>query len=631
MLHRIRQVPHNLIFFLAGMLYLWLVVEPRLIYQCFGTILPDAPIFLTGWPFLENSLRTPGGLIMYVSGFLSQWYYYSWLGAVIIVLSALCLCELTRRHMAAAGYARTTVLSSFPAVLLFLLYSRYKHPLPACLALSAGLLCSLIFERLVSRRFVIRAAIYCLMAAALFWLAGAGGLLVFSLMTVIYGIFIRRDFGLAALALPAGFGIIWCLAEYVFFLPPRQTLSVLTPFSPAVTRGMHTFSTVLIFILYGFVPLSAILLPPVRQVLAMVGQKQKKRSRRRKDKKTHAAAGQPNRLAIILKKTAVAATPIILTAGGLYFSYDRMSKPFVQTNDYSLRKQWDKILALGRSLPKGRSNVYFNHDVMRALYHTGRLPYDMFKFPQTPHGLFLTHEEEVSDLTQLKLCDFFMELGSVNRAEKLASEILAAKNHCGIVVEKLAWINIIKGQYQTARIYLNALKKDLIYRGTATDLLGTLDGGLSPDQTAYVESIRSRMYDEGYPGAADESVEQMLTGLLTQNPHNRMAFEYLMAYYLLTGRVDKITANMGRLKELGYETVPTLYEEAMIIYFAGQGQRIDLSKFNITRQTIDRYAKFAQLMTVMRPENRQAVLNRLILEFGSSYFFYSAFGRVGLP
>jgi len=36
-------------------------------------------------------------------------------------------------------------------------------------------------------------------------------------------------------------------------------------------------------------------------------------------------------------------------------------------------------------------------------------------------------------------------------------------------------------------------------------------------------------------------------------------------------------------------------------------------------------------MTVMRPENRQAVLNRLILEFGSSYFFYSAFGRVGLP
>jgi hypothetical protein len=32
----------------------------------------------------------------------------------------------------------------------------------------------------------------------------------------------------------------------------------------------------------------------------------------------------------------------------------------------------------------------------------------------------------------------------------------------------------------------------------------------------------------------------------------------------------------------------------------------------------------------MRPVNRQTVLKRLITEFGSSYFFYSAFGRVGV-
>ncbi|MFH1717074.1 MAG: DUF6057 family protein [Planctomycetota bacterium] len=631
MLHRIKQVPHNLIFFLVGMLYLWLVVEPRLIYQCFGTILPDAPMFLTGWPFLENSLGVPGGFVMYVSGFLSQWYYYSWLGAVIIVLSALCLCELSRRHLVAAGYARATVLSSFPAILLFLLYSRYKHPLSACLAVSMGLLCSLIFERLPSRRLVIRAAVYCLMAAVLFWLAGAGGLLIFSVMTVIYGIFIRRDFGLPVLALPAGFGIIWCLAQYVFFVPPQQTFSVLTPLSPAVTRGMNAFSTALIIILYSFVPLSAILLLLGREVFGSIGQKQKKRSRQSKEKKTRATAEHRKRLAIILKKTAVAAIPIILTAAGLYFSYDRMSKPFVQAHDYSLQRQWGEILELSRSLPRGKSNVYFNHDVMRALYHTGRLPYDMFNFPQTPHGLFLTHEEKVSDLTQLKLCDLFIELGGVNRAEKLASEILAAKNHSGIVVEKLAWINIIKGQNRTARIYLNALKKDPICRGTAAALLGALDGGLSPDQTAYVESIRSRMYEEGYPGTADEPVEQMLAGLLAHNRRNRMAFEYLMAYYLLTGRVDEITANMERLKELDYQTIPTLYEEAMLIYFGTMGQRIDLNKFNIRRQTIDRYLKFVQLRAGMRPDNRQAVLNRLISEFGSSYFFYSTFGRVGLP
>jgi hypothetical protein len=37
-----------------------------------------------------------------------------------------------------------------------------------------------------------------------------------------------------------------------------------------------------------------------------------------------------------------------------------------------------------------------------------------------------------------------------------------------------------------------------------------------------------------------------------------------------------------------------------------------------------------KLRNSLRPENRQIVLNRLITRFGSSYFFYSTFGRVGL-
>ena len=629
MMRRIRQIPHNLIFFVLGMLYLWLVVEPRLIYQCFGTILPDAPTFLIGWPFLENSLGLPGGFIMYISGLLSQGYYFSWLGAVIIALSALCLCELSRRHLVAAGYARATVLSSFPAILLFLMYSRYKHPLSACLAVSLGLLCSLIFERLPLRRLVTRGAVYCLMAAVLFWLAGAGGLLVFSLMTVIRGIFIHRDFGLSVLALPAGFVIIWCLALYVFLIPPQQAFLVLTPISSTVTKGMSTLSKVLITILYGFVPLSALLMLLGREVFGKIGRKRKKRSKPNRRKKARAAP-EPNRLSpAVLKKPAVATIPVILMAAGLYFNYDRMSKPFVMAHDYSLRKQWDEILELSRSLPKGTSNVYFNHDVVRALYHTGRLPYDMFNFPQIQHGLFLTHEEKVSSLTQLKLCDLFIELGRLNMAEKLASEILAAKNHCGIVVEKLAWINIIKGQNRTARTYLNALKKDPICRGTAAALLNALDNGFMPDQAAYVDRIRSYMYQEGRKATGNESIEQVLTGLLVHNPHNKMAFEYLMACYLLAGQVDKIATNMERLNGLGYQVIPTLYEEAILIHLGSQGQKADSGKFNITPETIDRCTKFEQLISSVRPHNRRAVLERLISEFGNSYFFYCTFRRVG--
>ena len=68
-------LPSYLLFFLLCFLYLWLVVEPHLLYYCFGTILPDAPAFATGWPFLRDSLGLPGGSVTYVAGFLSQGYY----------------------------------------------------------------------------------------------------------------------------------------------------------------------------------------------------------------------------------------------------------------------------------------------------------------------------------------------------------------------------------------------------------------------------------------------------------------------------------------------------------------------------------------------------------------------------
>ena len=292
MRYRIKQVPHNLVFFLFGAAYIWLVIEPNLIYHCFGTILPGAPILVTGWPFLEDSLGLPGGFVLYASGFLSQGYYYSWLGTVIIVLSALFLCELSRRHLVAAGHARATILASFPAILLFLIYSRFKHPLPACLTVSMGLLCSLVFERLHLRRLAVRTAVFCLMAAVVFWLTGAGGLFVFSLMTIIYGIFLHRDWLLPILVVPASFAVIWSLAQYLFLIPPQQAFPVLTPFSPIVTAGMKTFSKVLVFILYSFVPLSVLLLSLGKKVFSKSGQIRKKRSKPARRQKTQTTTGQ---------------------------------------------------------------------------------------------------------------------------------------------------------------------------------------------------------------------------------------------------------------------------------------------------------------------------------------------------
>jgi hypothetical protein len=215
-------------------------------------------------------------------------------------------------------------------------------------------------------------------------------------------------------------------------------------------------------------------------------------------------------------------------------------------------------------------------------------------------------------------------------AQRLASELIDTKDRLAVALEELAWINIIKGYPATARVYLNALNRDLVYHGRAQSLLRGLDRGFTPEQTAYIEQIRSCMRDETAGVTGAEPVDETLAALVKHNPHNRMAFEYLMACYLLTGQVDKVAANMGRLRDLGYPRIPTLYEEAILIYYGSHEREVDLAKYNISRETLQRYEAFVQTANTMQPQNKDAVLNRLVHDFGTSYFFYYTFGKVGL-
>jgi len=621
-LRRESRLLPGVIFFLLCYLYVWIFIKPDLIYHGFGTIIPDIPLFSTGWQFLRDSLDIPGGLTFYAYGFLSQWYYYPWLGALVVVLAAFCLCELSRQHYVHAGHSHPTILHYFPAIMIILSYNQYGHPLAACLASSIGLLFSFAFERMPLRRGPIRMVVFCFTAAICYWLAGSGGVLVFSLMTTVYLLFLRRDWLPAVFTLPAAAAIIRALAEYVFYTSPKQAFMVLTPFSRSMTVGVGTLSKVSVVMLYAFVPVTIVLICLWRMLFRKVEDARAAHPKKTKARNKRAAGRSRGASLVYFKKLVVPVVPVAVLTVGLYFSYDRVQRQIVLMNCLVRQGRWSEVLELGNRLPKNIYNIFCNHDINRALYHAGRLPYDMLCFPQNPHAFLLTHEKEESSMTQLKMCDTFIELGNADYAEKLASEFLVEKGGAGVVLEKLAWINIIKEQESAARIYLNALKKDLIYRRKAASMLGSLDSGFEPDKAAYIRRGNSYIRRNGNARLNKESIEEMLTGLLKHNSGNRMAFEYLMACYLLAGQLDKIAENIGRLNHLGYQEVPTLYEEAMLIYYGSRGRKLNLNKLNIKRETIERYKRFVQLCNSMQAQNPQVVLQRLIGEFGTSYLFY---------
>jgi len=614
------QLWFGLLFFLFCYVYLWLSVNPRLIYDGFGTLVLNVPVFATGWQSLKDALGQPGGLTTYAYGLLSQGFYYPWLGASIIVLISLCLYALARWHFTHAGH-HSVVLPYAPAIVIVLMYSRYDHPLAACVALAVGLASSLVLEKVYLCGVPVYIAASCVMIGINYWLAGTGAAFMVALMTGVYLLLLHRRRWTASMPPLAAVVIVWLLADRVFLVSPRQALLALTPLSREWTDGLSLLSRVLILLLYAFVPVRVVF---IRLWVIVVARKA--HAAVTVSSKVHAAHRARDISLKGFKQYARPAVPLAVLIVGLCLFYDRTHRQIVAMNALSRQQRWADVLELGRRMPEHVYNIYCNHDIDRALYEAGRLGYDLFRFPQNPHALLLTHEQDESCMTQVKMCDTFTELGNVDLAQKLACEFVVDKGHLGPVVEKLAWINIIKGQQDTARMYLSALKKDLIYRGKAEAVLRGLDNGFGPDEAAYIRRINSYIRHKSDSGRLDkESIEEMLTGLLEQNPGNRMAFEYLMAAYLLAGQIDKIEANIGRLQDLGYSEIPTLYEEAILIGYGARQQRLDLTKIPVNRQTIERYKKFAQLSDSMRPANRETVYQQLLQEFGTSYFFYYRF------
>ena len=107
-----------------------------------------------------------------------------------------------------------------------------------------------------------------------------------------------------------------------------------------------------------------------------------------------------------------------------------------------------------------------------------------------------------------------------------------------------------------------------------------------------------------------------------------MAFEYLMAHYLLSCRVDKVAEHIGRLNDFGYFGIPRHYEEALLLYMTKPGVKVDLGDRRINYLTIQRFKAFDNIHKRFW-KNKMAALNALVPGFKDTYFFYFIFSGKG--
>ncbi|MBN1392773.1 MAG: hypothetical protein JW947_08235 [Sedimentisphaerales bacterium] len=307
-----------------------------------------------------------------------------------------------------------------------------------------------------------------------------------------------------------------------------------------------------------------------------------------------------------------------------YFCHSAKIKTQIAVSYYSCNKMWQEVLEVSARYPHDK---LINHAVNRALYHTGRLTQDMFVYGQSPGGLMLSGDTKYPSTYRWRLFDTFIDLGHMNLAE---STLILSMDEYGerpLFLKRLALINMVKGNIGAARVYLGALSRTLFDSDWARSYLEKIesDPNLSTDEQ--IQQMRSIMPE------IDRDFESLGEGvfldLLDKNKGNRMAFEYLAAYYLLTGQLDEFAGIMGRLNDFNYIGIPRVYEEAILLY-RFSGKKVELGGRVISRESQERFNHFCTVYLGQYGGDEKAAFGKLASDYGDSFLFYSLYGRSGM-
>ena len=216
----------------------------------------------------------------------------------------------------------------------------------------------------------------------------------------------------------------------------------------------------------------------------------------------------------------------------------------VMQYDFMARhQQWNRLLAtVNTEKPNNQIGVTVQN---LALAMQGMLADHLFDYNQ--NGILGLLPDVQSDATSpLPTAEAFYQLGMINVAQRTvfeAQEAILDFQKSARCYKRLAQTNLINGDYEVARKYLTALQKTLFYREWANETLPLLGNEEAIAQHPEYGRLRQSAYKEDFY-FSDHVTPEMLESLYNSNKDNRLAYQYLLAYYMLTGDREGYTKRL---------------------------------------------------------------------------------------
>jgi hypothetical protein len=637
--------------FLGLFVCVWRGVQPQLLYHGFG-VFAAYPVFSWERPFLLAASTTPGGPLNALAALLAQTYRSPWLGVLVIVAVLALLFVGVQRLLRSLQAGKFKDLTWLAVIVTLMIYSRYDDPLAALLAIALSVWMAVAYEWIPMKTLPSRAGVFAVLFAMAYYLIGASAFVFAGVICLIEALLHRRIVVAVVEAFLAA-GISFVLGRFVFGLELGAIYTIGTLWDSGHALELATFSHSLTITLYAFVP-GLILLVFLGRVLARVRalrrwvaastpqelgmvsdmrhpQAALEAATRRESARPVREARQTDpwktngrRLSIALRVLAV----VLVAALCLAFSRNHLRDERA-LHYYAQQRQWDRVIALAHRM-RGRraftrSGVF---DVNRALAHLGRSGDELCAYPQDgTKTLFLSFDDMTGRFQHAKLLELYLDLGCPNAAEKNAYELLDNEGPSPHVLEALVRIHLVKGQHESARIVLEALEKYAGGRALARRWADVIADPARADSDPLIGAWRRAQ------GTTDHAVggvsfEPLLKRLLQDHPDHRLAFEYLMAHFLLTHQRAELVRCLPLLGPLGYTRLPRHWAEAVLVHSLETKTTPDARGWTIEP---DVQNEFREITAIVRGAqgNNQAVFDALSPKYGDTYTFYSLFNTCG--
>ena len=487
---------YTLLFGVSALLFFGLAYPHHLHYQ------EQYQLFLFDCSYIWDVIALPGGVADLLGRFSTQFFLYAWVGATII---AILLSVIQLLTLGLANWGRFYGLSYVPALLLWIFLLDENALLGGVWAVVLTLSASLAIDKMADGW--TRRILTAMLIPLLFWIAGPVSI-VFCILQI------RR-----------ANHFIWNIATMLLFvLMPLVLAHCLPVLDGSLWRGIHyyRYPTVIPTMLWMAV-LALVILLGVQGVKGVKGVKDECTCRY----KSHT----PNDILLTFASFAVVA---VVMSVMVWKNSNFKAEKTMKYDFMACHQQWNRILnTIDEEKPNNQIGVTVQN---LALAKQGTLLNKMFEYNQ--NGMLGLLPDVQRDATSpMPTAEAYYHLGLTNIAQRTvfeAQEAILDFQKSARCFKRLAQTNLINGDYEVARKYLMILKKTLFYSDWANETITLLGNEKAIANHPEYGTLRTFAIKNDFL-FSDNATPEILERLYLSNKKNKLAYQYMMASFILTG------------------------------------------------------------------------------------------------